>query len=86
MKIKVIIDHLEHDKQLVPEGSLLDLSDAEAQALIDIGAAVKFGLNGVDAPVKPAAKPKSKGGAGSATKSKKPAAPSKALPDAEAQA
>lgn len=84
MKIKVIIDHLEHDKERVPEGSLLDLPDLQAQALIAAGAALPVGLNGVQTPIKPTTNPKSKGRAGSATKSNKPA-PSKASPAAEAE-
>ena len=86
MKIKVTIDSLHHDGELIPQGSLLELPKEQAQALVDASAAVPVDLNGAQTPVKPAAKAKPKGGAGSATTSKKPAAPSKALPAAEAEA
>lgn len=85
MKIKVTIDSLHHDGELIPQGSLLELPKEQAQALVDASAAVPVDLNGVQTPVKSAAKPTSKGRAGSATKSKK-SAPSKASPAAEAEA
>ena len=52
MKVKVIIDSLKHNGELVSEGDTLDLPATEAQALLDIRAALKVDLNGVQTPVK----------------------------------
>ncbi len=47
MKVKVIIDSLKHDGEMVAEGDVLDLPKAQAQALLESGAALEVDLNGV---------------------------------------
>ncbi|PIQ23502.1 hypothetical protein COW36_09045 [bacterium (Candidatus Blackallbacteria) CG17_big_fil_post_rev_8_21_14_2_50_48_46] len=56
MKVKVIIDSLKHDGEMVVKGDVLDLPKAQAQALLDSGAALEVDLNGVKTPIKTAKK------------------------------
>lgn len=39
MKIQVMVDHLEHDGRRVDQGAVIDVADAQADALIAIGVA-----------------------------------------------
>lgn len=52
MKVKITIDSLKHDGEMVPVGDVLELPKAQAQALIDSGAALEVDLNGVKTPNK----------------------------------
>ncbi len=54
MKVEVTIDTLYHDQELVEQGSILDLEDPQAEALIACGAVNAVGKDG---SAKPSAKP-----------------------------